>query len=73
MPFLFIWSVLLATPLTLSSGAIGLANYMTYFFPALTGLQTKLIAVAVTLLAMVLCFIGASRVLLKFRWYYGWG
>lgn len=56
MPFLFIWSVLLATPLTLSSGAIGLANYMTYFFPALTGLQTKLIAVAVTLLAMVLLY-----------------
>jgi len=56
MPFLFIWSVLLATPLTLSSGAIGLANYMTYFFPAMTGLQTKLIAVAVTLLAVALLY-----------------
>lgn len=56
MPFLFIWSVLLATPLTLSSGAIGLANYMTFFIPSLTGLQTKLIAVAVTLLAVALLY-----------------
>ncbi|KRL48727.1 amino acid transporter [Levilactobacillus spicheri DSM 15429] len=56
MPFLFIWSVLLATPLTLSSGAIGLANYMKFFVPGLTGLQTKLIAVAVTLLAVALLY-----------------
>ena len=56
MPFLFIWSVLLATPLTLSSGAIGLANYAKFFWPGLTGMQTKLIAVAVTLLAIVLLY-----------------
>ena len=56
MPFLFIWSVLLATPLTLSSGAIGLANYAKFFFPGMTGLQTKLIAVAVTLLAVALLY-----------------
>lgn len=56
MPFLFIWSVLLATPLTLSSGAIGLADYMKFFIPGLTGMQTKLIAVAVTLLAVALLY-----------------
>lgn len=56
MPFLFIWSILLATPLTMSSGAIGLADYVKFFDPALTALQVKLIAVAVTLLAIALLY-----------------
>lgn len=56
MPFLFIWSILLATPLTLSSGAIGLADYVKFFIPNITGLQTKLIAVLVTIIAIALLY-----------------
>ncbi|KRM95135.1 amino acid transporter [Liquorilactobacillus aquaticus DSM 21051] len=62
MPFLFIWSVLLATPLTMSSGAIGLANYVGFFLPNMTALQTKLIAVFVTLLAIALLYRRVSSV-----------
>lgn len=62
MPFLFIWSVLLATPLTLSSGAIGLADYVQFFIPGLTGIQIKLIAVLVTILAIVLLYRRVSSV-----------
>lgn len=56
MPFLFIWSVLLATPLTMSSGAIGLAQYVKYLIPSLTQLQIKFIAAGVSILTILLLY-----------------
>lgn len=56
MPFLFIWSTLIATPMTMSTGAIGLANYLSYFFPHITPLGTKFIAVGVTVLTVILLY-----------------
>ncbi|MCO7174814.1 APC family permease [Sporolactobacillus kofuensis] len=56
MPFLFIWSALIATPMTMSTGAIGLANYVSYFFPHITPLETKFVAVGVTLLTVILLY-----------------
>ncbi|GEB78487.1 APC family permease [Sporolactobacillus inulinus] len=56
MPFLFIWSTLIATPMTMSTGAIGLANYLSYFFPHITPLETKFIAVGVTVLTVILLY-----------------
>ncbi|RYM02852.1 APC family permease [Sporolactobacillus sp. THM7-7] len=56
MPFLFIWSTLIATPMTMSTGAIGLAQYFGYFFPHMTALGTKLVAVGVTLLTIALLY-----------------
>jgi amino acid transporter len=52
IPFLFIWSTLIATPLIMSTGAIGLADYLSYFFPHMTGLDTKLVAVFITIITV---------------------
>ncbi|SDW10854.1 APC family permease [Alicyclobacillus hesperidum] len=54
MPFLFVWSTLIVTPLIMSTGAIGLTQYLAYFFPHMTGLESKLVAVLVTIITMVL-------------------
>lgn len=35
MPFLFVWTVLVATPLVMSTGVIGIVQYTGYFFPML--------------------------------------
>ncbi len=35
MSFLFIWQMIFSAPLSIASGCIGLAEYSTYFFPAL--------------------------------------
>ncbi|MCL6547497.1 MAG: APC family permease [Alicyclobacillus sp.] len=56
MPFLFVWSTLVATPLIMSTGMIGMANYLVYFWPGMTPLQTKLTAVAITALTVALLY-----------------
>lgn len=56
MPFLFIWSTLIATPMMMATGVIGLANYFGYFFPHITPMETKLVAVAVTILTIALLY-----------------
>ena len=35
MPFLFVWTILLAIPLVMSTGVIGMVQYLGYYFPAL--------------------------------------
>lgn len=54
MPFLFIWSTIIVTPLIMSTGAIGLTDYLQYFFPHMTGLEAKLTAVLITFITIVL-------------------
>lgn len=56
MPFLFIWSAIIATPMIMATGAIGLANYFSYFFPHITPMETKLVAVAVTVITVALLY-----------------
>ncbi|GMA62205.1 amino acid permease [Alicyclobacillus fastidiosus] len=56
MPFLFVWSTLIATPLIMSTGMIGMANYLGYFWPGMTGLDTKLVAVAITIITVALLY-----------------
>lgn len=51
MPFMFIWSTLLATPLIMSTGMIGMADYLNYFFH-LGATETKLLAVGLTILTV---------------------
>jgi amino acid transporter len=48
MPFLFIWTVLLAVPLTMSTGIIGMVEYLQVFFPNLSWLAAHAIGVAAT-------------------------
>ena len=37
MPFLFVWSAILFIPLIMSTGVIGLVQYLSYLFPGLVG------------------------------------
>src|SRR3982074_1825907 len=61
MPFLFVWSAVLFIPLIMSTGIIGLVQYLGYLIPGVTD-ETgntalgKIIGVGVTLLIMVALF-----------------
>src|SRR4029079_6601667 len=39
MSFLFIWQLTFSAPLSIASGSIGLAQYSTYIFPSLVGMN----------------------------------
>jgi amino acid transporter len=61
MPFLFVWSAVLFIPLIMSTGVIGLVQYLGYLIPGVTdesGNTTlgKIIGVGITLLIMVALF-----------------
>ena len=58
MPFLFVWSAVLFIPLIMSTGVIGLVQYLGYLIPGVTdesGNTTlgKVIGIGITLLIMV--------------------
>jgi amino acid transporter len=70
MPFLFVWSTLIATPLIMSTGMIGMANYMSYFWPGMTTRETQLVAVGITVITVALLYrrvTGVAR-LTKVLW-----
>ena len=56
MPFLFIWTVLLAAPLTMSTGIIGMVEYLQFFFPDMSARSAHLIGVASTGLVVFLLY-----------------
>ena len=56
MPFLFIWTVLLTIPLLMSTGIIGMVEYLGYFFPHLGWWAVHLIGLAATGLVTLLLY-----------------
>lgn len=70
VPFLFVWTTLLATPLTMSTGMIGIANYISYFIPGLTPLELHLIAVGFTIITVALLYrrIDSVAKITQFLW-----
>jgi amino acid transporter len=61
MPFLFVWSAVLFIPLIMSTGVIGLVQYLGYLIPGVTDANGntalgKLIGVGITLLIIVALF-----------------
>jgi amino acid transporter len=54
MSFLFLWAMVTTMPLLMASGAVGFAHYAMYLYPAMTPWQTKLLAVGVCLVSMLL-------------------
>ena len=56
LPFLFIWQFIVSGPLEVGSSYIGFAQYMTYFFPSWRPWQSRLLVVALGLLAIVLLY-----------------
>ena len=56
MPFLFIWTMLLAIPLLMSTGIIGMVEYLEFFFPHLGWWPLHLVGVAATALVIWLLY-----------------
>src|SRR5919202_35030 len=47
MPFLFVWSAILFIPLIMSTGVIGLVQYLGYLIPGMSWVEIHLISLAV--------------------------
>jgi amino acid transporter len=56
MPFLFIWTIVLAIPLIMSTGIIGLEEYLGYFLPGLGYWPMHLIGIGVTAAIVILLY-----------------
>src|SRR5438045_2067786 len=56
LPFLFIWQFIFSAPLEIASGYIGFAQYLSYFWRSMSGLQLKLAAAGVGVLVVVLLY-----------------
>ncbi|RUL77545.1 APC family permease [Dyella choica] len=56
MPFLFIWTMLLAIPLLMSTGIIGMVEYLEFFFPHLGWWPVHLIGLVATALVTWLLY-----------------
>ena len=54
MGFIFIWDTLLVAPLSVAGGAVGFADYLQFFWVAMTPLQHNLIAAAVCVISTAL-------------------
>jgi amino acid transporter len=55
MPFMFVWSTLLVTPLIMATGMIGMTDYLAYFLH-MTSIESHWIAVAFTVLTVALLY-----------------
>lgn len=69
MPFMFVWTTLLVTPLIMSTGMIGMTDYLSYFWH-MTSLESHLVAVAFTVLTVALLYrrIDSVARLTKILW-----
>lgn len=70
MPFLFIWTVLLTIPLLMSTGIIGMVEYLGFFFPHLGWWPVHLISLVATGLVTLLLYrrIESIRVITIALW-----
>ena len=60
MPFMFVWSTLLVTPLIMATGMIGMTDYLGYFWH-MTATQGHWIAVGFTVLTVALLYRRIER------------
>lgn len=56
MPFLFIWTVMLTIPLLMSTGIIGMVEYLGFFFPHMSWLTVHLVSVLACVLVTFLLY-----------------
>jgi amino acid transporter len=52
VPFLFVWTAMIFIPLIMSTGVIGLAQYLAYYSPALDSWQTRWAVMALVFIAL---------------------
>jgi len=53
MPFLFVWTAVLFIPLIMSTGVIGLVQYLGYLWPGMSYAEVHLVSVAVVVVVVV--------------------
>jgi amino acid transporter len=53
MPFLFIWSAMVGIPLIMSTGVLGLVQYLKYYFPQMTTAQTRALSLGIVALVVL--------------------
>src|SRR4051794_18735626 len=70
MPFLFAWTAVISIPLIMSTGVIGLVQYLGFFFPDMTWWQIHLIGIAVVVVVIAALWrrIESIRVLTTALW-----
>jgi amino acid transporter len=70
MPFLFAWTAVLSIPLIMSTGAIGIVQYLGFFFPHLSWLTSHAIGVATIVLVVLALYrrIESIRMLTTVLW-----
>jgi amino acid transporter len=56
MPFMFIWTIILTIPLIMSTGIIGLEQYLSYFFPNLSYWPLHLTGIGVLAAIVILLY-----------------
>ena len=52
MPFLFVWTAMLTIPLIMSTGVIGIVQYLGFLAPGMTSLETHVISLAIVALVL---------------------
>jgi amino acid transporter len=62
LPFLFIWQFIFSGPLEISSGLIGIAQYVGYFWRGMSPLESHVVSVAVGVLLIILLYRGITAV-----------
>ena len=70
MPFLFAWTAVISIPLIMSTGAIGIVQYLGFYFPTMSWFTQHLIGVGVVVLIVIALYrrIESIRVLTTALW-----
>jgi amino acid transporter len=70
MPFLFAWTAVISIPLIMSTGVIGLVQYLGFFFPDMTWWQIHVIGIGVVVVVVAALWrrIESVRVLTTTLW-----
>jgi amino acid transporter len=70
MPFLFVWTAVISIPLIMSTGIIGLVQYLGFYFPHMSWLTGHLIGLGVVVLIVAALYrrIESIRVLTTALW-----
>src|SRR6195952_5559249 len=70
MPFLFVWTAVISIPLIMSTGVIGLVQYLGFYFPHMNWATTHLIGIAVVVVIVIALYrrIESIRVLTTALW-----
>ncbi|HEX5353304.1 MAG TPA: APC family permease [Rhodanobacteraceae bacterium] len=56
MPFLFVWTAMLFIPLVMSTGVVGLVQYLGYFFPGMSWPLQHFLDIVITGLVIILLY-----------------